>query len=397
MDSSISAKETAVNSVSARKETAALRGFSFAAYATHAAVVSFLPLYFLDKGFTPSQIGIIASTGPFISIFANLLLGWASDRFQTIKKLLTLLLFGQLASLALLFPAEQFAVICAVMTAFYFFQTPINPLSDSLFLLSSQYTGTPYALIRIFGSLGFAASAFAFGLLLKVVGTGWTLPIALGTITLSLLFSFIIKDYRGSAGKIDFSGFFVLMRKPQIVIFFFIILLISISHRMYEGFLGLTLREMGASDSLVGSAWLLSAMSEIPILFLLGKYGHKFKEIPLLVIACLLYALRLGLLSEISDPRLVLATQLMHSVTFGIYFSTALRYISRLIPDEFRSSGQAVHAIVWTGIAGVLSGTFGGYVFEFFGRDTFFHIGSALALVAAGGFIALHLYNRNRV
>src|SRR4030095_3983833 len=91
-------------SSTARKETMSLRIYSFSAYSTAAMVVSFIPLYFLDRGFSEQQIGIIYSTGPFISIFANIILGMASDKYRTIKKLLMLLLFGQLVMISLLFP-----------------------------------------------------------------------------------------------------------------------------------------------------------------------------------------------------------------------------------------------------------------------------------------------------
>ncbi|MGO4544479.1 MFS transporter [Paenibacillus sp. 2TAB23] len=382
-------------SSTARKETFSLRLYSFSAYSTAAMVVSFIPLYFLDRGFSEQQIGIIYSTGPFISIFANIILGMASDKYRTIKKLLMLLLFGQLVMISLLFPIENFALVCLVMMGFYFFQTPINPLSDSLLLLSSQYTGTPYALVRIFGSLGFAVTAYTFGLILKEIGSAWTLPLALCTIAITLALTTRIRDYQGSARKIDFSGFFKLLRQRDMLLFFLIILTISIPHRMYEGFLAVTMRHLGASDSLVGLAWLVSALSEIPILFLLGKYGHKFKELPLLMIASIMYAVRLWLLSDIQDPRWVIATQAMHSISFGIYFSTALRYLSRLIPDEYRASGQAVYAVVWTGLAGVISGMFGGYIYEHFGRETFFKMGAGFAIVAAAAFLARYYFSRS--
>lgn len=391
----ISDSQSIERSATASKETRALRIYSFSAYSTAAMVVSFIPLYFLDRGFSEQQIGIIYSTGPFISIFANLILGLASDKFRTIKKLLMLLLFGQLVMISLLIPTESFALVCLVMMGFYFFQTPINPLSDSLLLLSTPYTGTPYALIRIFGSLGFAITAYTFGLILKHIGSQWTLPLALCTIAITLCLTTRIRDYQGSARKIDFSGFFKLLRQRDVLIFFIIILTISIPHRMYEGFLAVTMRHMGASDSLVGLAWLVSAMSEIPILFLLGKYGHKFKELPLLMIASIMYAIRLWLLSFIQDPIWVIATQAMHSISFGIYFSTALRYLSQLIPPEYRASGQAVYAVVWTGIAGVISGLFGGFVYEHFGRAAFFNMGAIFALVAAAGFLSRHLLSRN--
>ncbi|MBB3108234.1 PPP family 3-phenylpropionic acid transporter [Paenibacillus phyllosphaerae] len=378
------------------KEINLLRSFSFSVYMTQAVVVSYLPLYFLDQGFSTGQIGVLYSTGPFISIFANLIMGLVSDKYHTLKKLFPILLIGQLLMIALLFPSPAFLSVCFIMIAFYFFQTPMNPLTDSLILLSSQHTGTPYSLVRIFGSLGFALSAYGFGLLLKETGTDTTLILALCTIGITLAFSFTLKDYQGSLRKMEFGGFYQLIRKPQIISFFVIILIVSISHRMYEGFLAVTMRQMGASDSLVGLAWLMSAVSEIPILFLLGKYGHKFKELPLLVIASLMYALRFWLVSVIDSPEWLIPVQAMHSVSFGIYFATALRYITSIIPDEYRSSGQALYAVVWTGVAGVISGTVGGSIYEAFGKDSFFQLAMTLALIAAAGFFIQHVRS-NRV
>ncbi|PWV99669.1 PPP family 3-phenylpropionic acid transporter [Paenibacillus cellulosilyticus] len=383
---------------SAAKETTALRSFTFAAYSTQALITSYFPLYFLDHGFSSQQIGVIYSTGPFISIFANLLMGIASDKYRTIKKLLHILVFGQLVMISLLFPINTFALTCLVMICFYFFQTPINPLTDSLSLLSSTYTGTPYALIRIFGSLGFAVSAYLFGLILRHTGSEYTLPLTIATVSITLLLTFLLRDYQGSMRKMEFSGFLKLLRKPNVVAFFTILLVISTAHRMYDGFLAVTLRQMGASDSLVGLGWMFSAFSEIPVFFLLGKYGHKFKELPLLFIASLLYGVRLLLIAELSEPWMVVATQLMHSITFGIFFSTALRYITQMIPDEYRSSGQAVFAIVWNGVSGVLSGLFGGIIYEMFGRETFYIIAAGLAGLAALGFISKHyVETRNSV
>lgn len=387
--------QAASGSSTAARETAFLRMFSFSSYMTVAVIISYFPLYFLDEGYSESQIGVLYSTGPLISIFANLLLGIISDKYRTIKKLLTILLFGQLIMVSLLFTTDSFVVVCFIMLAFYFFQTPINPLSDSLILLSSQHTGTPYALVRIFGSLGFAFAALAVGQLLKATGSSATPVIILICIGISILLSLTLKDYQGSLRKMDFSGFYKLLRKPEIVSFFALVLVISIAHRMYESFLAISLRHMGASDSFVGITWLTSAMSEIPIFYLLGKYGHKFKELPLLAIACLMYAVRMLLMSQISSPIWAIPIQAMHSVTFGIYFITALRYISNIIPDEYRASGQAVYAVVFVGFSGVISGLAGGSIYEHFGQKTFFQVAMLLSLIAAGGFLAKHFIRRS--
>lgn len=379
-----------------KKETLTLRGFSFIAYSTQALVVSFLPLYFLDKGYNESQIGFLYSVGPMISIFANMLTGYSSDKYQTIVKILRLLFIFQFIAIGLLHTVDSFAITCLIMTAFYFCQTPVNPLNDSLIMLSSKFTKTPYALIRIFASLGFAISAYSFGILLRYIGTSHTVNLLLITIFISFIFTFIMKDYHSSnTKKFELAGLITLLKQKKVLFFFFLVFLISTSHRMYEGFLAITLRQVGASDSLVGLAWLVSAVSEIPILFLLGKYGHKFKEMPLLMFASIMYAVRMWLLSIITEPQWIVLTQLMHSVTFGVYFSTAIRYISYLLPDQFRSSGQAIYTIIWMGIAGSMSGLVGGQLYASFGRVLFYQLGTAFAAAGAIGFLIYYIKYRD--
>lgn len=373
-----------------KRETLALRSYSFITYATQALVVSFLPLYFLDLGYNESQIGFLYSIGPMISIFANMFTGYISDKRQTIVKLVRILYICQLIAIGLLHEVNSFSITCFIMTAFYFCQTPINPLNDSLIMLSSKYTKTPYALIRIFGSLGFAVCAYSFGLILKETGTHQTLNLMLITLAASIACTFIIKDYHSSSKKFDFSGLLVILKQPKVVFFFILLFFISTSHRMYEGFLAVTMRHIGASDSFVGLAWLISALSEIPILFLLGKYGDRFKEIPLLIIASVMYAIRMFLLSSITEPHWLVVTQLMHSITFGIYFSTAIRYMSFLLPDQYRASGQAIFTIVWMGIAGSMSGLVGGQIYAAFGHQLFYQIATAFAIVGAIGFSIYH-------
>ncbi|GGG15538.1 MFS transporter [Paenibacillus abyssi] len=387
-------RTTAALSPTAKQEAARLRIYSFSIYTIMAVIVSYIPLYFHDRGFSEQQIGILYSIGPALSIFANLIMGMASDKYRTIRRIMTLLLFGQLLMVALLFSAQEFFIVCLIMGGFYFFQTPLNPLNDSLILLSVKHTGRSYPSIRIFGSLGFAMAALFIGLFLGSSGSGTTMIVLMLAVSVSLALTFTLKDYQGSLRKMEFSGFFKLVRKPDVVTFFFLIMIISTAHRMNEGFLAIIMRQMGASESLIGIAWMASSISEIPILYLLGKYGHKFKELPLLAIAGLFYAVRFWFLSEMTSPGWAILIQAMHSITFGIFFSTALRYMTTLIPDEFRASGQALYAVVWMGFSGLLSGLLGGYVLEQIGQTTFFYVAMGLSLLASAGFMLKHLRSR---
>jgi PPP family 3-phenylpropionic acid transporter len=170
----------------------------------------------------------------------------------------------------------------------------------------------------------------------------------------------------------------------------------SFAHRTNDGFLALTMREMGASDTIIGWAWTASSLSEVPMFFWLSKNGHRFKELPLLMIASFFYAVRFFLVSIVSDPLWIIPLQLMHSVTFGIFLVTALRYIQQLIPDEFRATGQAIYNIVWSCLAGLTSGIIGGWVFDTWGAPTMYRIAAASGLLACVGFLLTHHFQRSR-
>ncbi|MEI7026825.1 MFS transporter [Paenibacillus sp. y28] len=370
-----------------------LRCFTFAFFMTGALVTAYFPLYFDARGYSKIQIGILYSVGPLIGIFSNILWGLLSDKFQTIKRLMHVLLAGQLIMVTIMLNLDLFAALFITITCFFFFQTPMSALGDSLALLAASQTGKSYASFRIWGSLGFAVAAVGFGMLLQRIGQDWTLYMALGTIFISLLLSFIVSDRPGGKGKVQFNGLLDILRSRRLLAFFLLVFIISVAHRINDSYLSLFLLKLGAPETIVGWTWTMSAISEIPMFFLLARYGHHFRELPLLVIASLMYFIRFVLMAITTDPLLIVAIQGMHSLSFGIYFVTALRFLQQLIPDEYRSSGQAMFTVVWSGCAGITAGTTGGWIFDSLGPEAVYWWAAILSFLASLGFLLFHFRN----
>jgi PPP family 3-phenylpropionic acid transporter len=367
-----------------------LRALNFASYATMVLIISYIPLYFYSLGFTKLQIGTIYSVGPVLSIISNVLAGVLSDRTGSLRRILSLLYAGQILALALLLPQREFGIMAAVMALFYLFQTPVNSMLDSLSLLGAAKLDRSFPSIRMFGSLGYAVCALLFGLLLKTYGSDLTIALILATVTISLVLSLLVTNFQAAVGKFEFSGLWQVLRKRETVAFFALLMLVSVAHRLNEGFIAVAMRDAGAGDEVIGVALLVSSASEIPTLFLLARYGHRFKEFPLLAIASLLYIVRMLLLSVVHDPWGFVGIQAMHSVTFGIFYVTALRCLQSMIPDKYRSSGQAVFSVVWAGAAGLLAGTLGGWLYDAQGVSSLFRMGAGFAVAGCLGFLVLH-------
>jgi len=368
-----------------------LKAFTFAVYMTTAVYVSYFPLYFEHLGYSKAEIGLLYAFGPFIGIAANLFWGVLSDRLKTIKSILLIVLGGQFASALIVQNVHTFASLFVTMLAFNFFYMSINPLNDSQLLIASKQLKRNYISLRVWGSIGFSFSAVFVGWILSCLGAGRTVLVVICTISITFLIGLSLRNRTASKQIFKTRELLAIIRSRQFVWFMLLILLVSTSHRVNETFLGIYMAELGADSSLVGLAWMVSALSEIPILFLLGKYGHRLKELPLLAFASAAYAVRFCLVAIAHDPVALVATQLMHSISLGIYLITAIRYLQQLIPDEYRASGQALYAVVWTGLAGFISGSAGGTIYDAFGAQALYLTSATLAALASFGFLMTHL------
>jgi PPP family 3-phenylpropionic acid transporter len=108
-----------------------LNYFNFFLFGSIAVLVSFLPLYFQGKVFTPVQIGLLMSVGPVISIFANPIWGFWSDRLQNDRLILLILLSGNLIFSQSIFGMEAFFLLLIVTLLFYFFQTAVYSIKGT--------------------------------------------------------------------------------------------------------------------------------------------------------------------------------------------------------------------------------------------------------------------------
>ncbi|WNR43205.1 MFS transporter [Paenibacillus roseipurpureus] len=369
-----------------------LKMFTFSFFTTMGIVVTFFPLYFDYKGYSKIQIGMLYAIGPLIGIATNLLWGFLSDRYQTVKKIMIILVLGQLVTAVLVTTAGWFSLLYVSLAAFFFFQQPVNSLNDSQVMLHIRSSGKSYASFRAYGSIGFAIAAGGFGLLLRAYGTGLTPVLLFLTISCTLIILFLLKDTRQGGKKMAFGGMVNIIRSKKFLWFLLLVVIMSVSHRFNDGFLALYMRQLGASDSLIGYAWMTSALSEIPVFFFLSKHGHRFKELPLLAFAGLIYAFRFIMMSYIDDPIWVIGIQLLHSLTFGVFLFTANRYLSQIIPDEYRSSGQAIFAVAWSSVAGLISGMLGGVIYNSAGGSTVYLIAACLSTVSAIGFLCTYLF-----
>ncbi|CAG7626933.1 MFS transporter [Paenibacillus allorhizosphaerae] len=365
-----------------------LKAGTFSFYTTMAVIGPYFPLYFQSKGYSSLQLGLLYSTGPLMGIAATLLMGILSYRLQLIKKMIVVILLGQLLCLLALNRIDSFSVLVTVMLAFYFCQSPIIPLNDSMLLHHLKERGGNYASYRVWASIGFASGVLVFGMLIEKYGLPIVPWLGIATIGISLVCVSLLQERRRSAAGLRFGQSSGSLVSAPFLLFMTMVLLMSVAHRMNDAFLSLFIQSAGGGQQLVGVTMLVASGFEIPVFFLLARYGHRFRQTALLTFASAVYTIRFAALGFVKEPAAVIALQALHSLSFGIFIYAAVSYMKLIVPDELRSTGQALFSIVWAGFAGIAAGLIGGYAFDHFGPHAVYRIAAVFSMASLVGFFA---------
>lgn len=368
---------------------------TFFLYGGIALLGPYLPLFFKELQFTPTQIGLLMAVGPMVSLAANPWWGYWGDRWQNAKKILILMLIGNLVLSQIFFQMESFYLVLLMMVLFFFFQTALNPMNTSLILQTIDEHGGKFGDFRMWGSLGFAVIVVAAGPVVEMLGI-LNIGFVYGTMILItiVLVRFLPQaggEGKTRKGKIDLQDAAAVFTEPRFVGFLFCCFLISVPNQINNMFISLYIHDLGGSESAVGWSWFFAAILEVPIFILLDRYMRRQGGVifSLLMLASLVYAVRWFLMSVINAAYVIVALQLVHAFSFGIFMYTATLMCDMLVKQAYRSSAQAIYAVVWMGLAGILAGTAGGWLYEIIGPETLFVIGGFMSMLALGGFAVL--------
>ncbi|WP_248927278.1 MFS transporter [Paenibacillus hamazuiensis] len=373
---------------------AAIKGFNFFIYGAIAVYTSFFPLYMKSIGVSALHTGLIMAGGPFISIVANPFWGYMSDRWNNIKRVLLVLLSGSTAVMLTVFfgGSSSLAALFALMLAYFFFQSPLFSQSNSLILDAIENTELRFGAFRLWGSLGWALIAAAAGPVLGSIGIGrfWAVYGILMLVSIRIAFALPQGKPRPKA-EAGHGGYLRIFASKRFIAFLAIGVLISIPNGMNTAFVSIYMSDLGGHEGLIGVSAFLTSIFEIPVFLLFDRYLPKIGRalIGCLCAVSLLYAARWLLMSSAGSAYEVAVIQMMNSVTFGGYYYIGTQLTYSLVPREYRASGQALYALSWGGLSGIIAGIAGGWVFQHEGAVAMYRLGAVLALFGAAGFLAM--------
>jgi MFS transporter, PPP family, 3-phenylpropionic acid transporter len=386
---------------------AALPTFFFTYFAFIGAVNPYFALWLQDAGYSAGQIGLMLAVPPAMRLVGPTSWGRLADASG--KRVKWLRLMAHLSMLGLLLVglapwAGAWRVPLAMLglIVLHAMLSGQVPLTESLLLQKLGANTHFYGRVRLFGSLGFIAAVMALGPLLDWLGTQWLLPMGALMLMAHIANSWRLQDASPSHGaSATRTTLWQLLRLPHVPLFLAASFLMVFGHMGLYIYFSLYLESAGFSKTIIGLLWVMSTVGEVAYFWWQG--GAKGAAVQPLTGYTRCYwvaVLRFGVLAMVAIPLdsplwLLIALQLLHTMTFALHHAASMVLVKRLFPSNAGSTANALFNTVTYGLAGVCGALVCAAIWSSFG-DSAARAAQAVfamsALVcAAGGVLAWRL------
>lgn len=342
-------------------------------YGAVGALLPYFAPYLRGLGFSGAEIGAVQMLGPLAGLVAPLAWAAHADRSGAPERALRRAT-GLAALAALLLPlARTPLAVAAVVLLMALGDRAVVPLLDALTLAEVRARpGASYARVRLAGSLGFAALALGVGALLAARGDRPADPLV--PFAVVALLAALALTARGLPHAAPAEG-----RRPGLADVRTLLsdrallglLAASALHWLacapFHVFFGVLVRERGLPSTVTGLGMGAGVLAEVVFLLWFPRLQGRFRLRTLLLVAFLGSALRWGLLAVASGAPALIALQLLHGLTFGLFWGSAVAALARLVPPRLRATGQALFSTVVFAGGNALGYQLAGLAFDHYG------------------------------
>src|SRR2546428_318907 len=128
--------------------------------------------------------------------------------------------------------------------------------------------------------------------------------------------------------------------------------LLQVSSGAWTGFYAVHTASLGFSDTVPGLTWGLAVIAEIALFFWGARLVERVAPSQLIVVVLVLTAVRWALTAAAQSEAVVVALQTGHAITFSAFHLASVLLLSRLVPAESRTGGQALYGGIAFGLGG---------------------------------------------
>jgi MFS transporter, PPP family, 3-phenylpropionic acid transporter len=353
-------------------------------FAAIGAAFPYLPVFYRDIGLGLEQIGLLTALQAAVQLVLAPVWGGLADRFPHTR--LTLPLAAGVASVgaAILFRATDFSGVLAGSLVLYGGVAGVAPALDARTLETLGSAGrSRYGEVRAFGSLAFVVSTLAVGFVLDAEGARalfWVyLPFLLATVVVTATI-----PRRGTTRSVNLMrGAGEFLATSGVAVFFFGFTVVWSALAAVTAFYSIQIVALGGSPGLVGIAWALGAIIEVPLMYAFPRIGARFGTERLVVLGSVAFALRALLAALAADPVALVLVAPLEGIGFACVFVGGVTVVAARAPAGLGGTAQGLFSAC-AGLATIIGSVAGGAIAGAFTIPGLFLVCGAVSLVGSG-------------
>jgi MFS family permease len=350
------------------------------------AMTQFTP--FLSKlGYDSMERGVLLSSFAVMTIILQLLFGFLSDKYQTVKKFMVVALLIYAVSSYMFYSKEvqNFIFHMIVIAISGGLINTCCGLSDTWILGNTEYLRSRLSFIKAFGSIGWAVGSIILPIIIYRFGY-----VGLGNgILILCIFSlgvmYFIKDVQGSSKDIEKAGLddikeLILNKKYNLLVFVLFLMycvIVTNNSAVVDKMLIL-----GATDSQIGYKWSIQSVIEIPTYLFGGYLLRRFNHYFLLKTSAIALTVQFLLFGFSSSVVGIIILSLFQVLTTPLLLIASKNLIFELTNDKMKSTGQLYALSIFTGLSSLLIPTCAGAITRYFSVNVTLFMAASLSAIA---------------
>ncbi|MDH3318840.1 MAG: MFS transporter [Betaproteobacteria bacterium] len=358
----------------------------FGAYFLYAgAVVPYFALYLAARGFGAGEIALVMAMPQVARIAAPSFWGWLADRSGAARAIVVGSALALVAGYLALGAAEGAVAVAGVMLVMSLASAGALPIVEAITLASLAGRAERYGPIRMWGSIGFIAGVLGTGVWLDAHAPQSLLGVIVALAALTLAVSVLLPQARVSVGAGGSEARLRdVLRRSDVRALLAACCCMSAAHGALYGFFSLHAQALGYSKTAIGTLWTLGVLAEIVVFLAWAQLVRRYSLRVLLIASFVCAAARFAAIGWGTQFLVLLvAAQLLHAATFGVFHAASIAAVHRLFTGRLQARGQTLYSSLSYGVGGGAGLLVAGWSWEALGPGLSFTLSSLFALAGA--------------
>lgn len=376
------------------KDVWRVRLYFFVLWGALGTLVPFLNLFYSRQGIAGKEIGFFTMVNALVSVVFSPMVGIVSGRAKRPARIVQ---FGLLASGGLMMivgglDSVPVMLMLIGMNALVF--AGVLPISISMAqaIVSRGKLRAGFGSVRLFGALGWALITYLGGVSVERYGIEVIFFAYLFLTFLGALVLFVIpceNEGEPSSFKLleSFGVIKIIFKDRSLLGLGMMIVLLFGALLGVRQFEVLYMDGLGASESLIGVSYTITALVEMPFMLLADRLIPKIKSRNVLLVGVLIDLMRLVLVIIVPTIPVIIVGRVIGGIAYALNIVALVQFVVERAPKGQNVAFQAVYNITLPYLVSVVVSPIVGRIFDVHGGYMMYVYGSAGVLVAGAVFL----------